>query len=152
MIENFDILKKQLSELAAVINSFKSEAVQLKIIELVFAGSKALEEYTSGAHVTKSQRKPRRKPGAAKEPRSLPSASKKRATGGTGAVAALVQLGAGDFFRQPRTIADIVEHCKHNLARTFKANEFSGKLGRMVRNKELSRKKNKDGQYEYKKP
>ena len=39
MIKNFDELKKQLSDLAGVINSFKSEAVQLRIVELVFQTS-----------------------------------------------------------------------------------------------------------------
>ena len=64
----------------------------------------------------------------------------------------MIQLAESDFFKEPRTINDIIEHCKHNLARSFRANEFSGKLGRMVRNEELKRKKNKDHQYEYKKP
>jgi len=33
MIKNFEEIKKQLNELSTVINSFKSEAVQLRIIE-----------------------------------------------------------------------------------------------------------------------
>lgn len=37
MIQNFDLLKQQLSELSPIINSFKSETVQLRVIELVFA-------------------------------------------------------------------------------------------------------------------
>src|SRR6266508_7025079 len=80
------------------------------------------------------------------------SPKKAKAPGGTGAVATLSQLASGTFFDKPRTIKDLIDHCKHNLARTFKANEFSGKLGRMVRNGELTRKKNADKQYEYKKP
>jgi hypothetical protein len=35
MIKNFENVKAQIAELASVINSFKSEAVQLRIIELV---------------------------------------------------------------------------------------------------------------------
>ncbi|MES1172570.1 MAG: hypothetical protein ABUL77_04985, partial [Bacteroidota bacterium] len=38
MIKNFEETKLQLAELATVLNSFKSEAVQLRIIELVFQG------------------------------------------------------------------------------------------------------------------
>ena len=64
----------------------------------------------------------------------------------------LVNYSQPPSSNKPRTINDLIEHCKHNLARTFKANEFSGKLGRMVRNSELTRKKNTDKQYEYKKP
>ena len=36
MIKNFDELKTQLSDLSSVINSFKSEAVQLRIVEAHF--------------------------------------------------------------------------------------------------------------------
>ena len=38
MIANFDEVSRQLKELATVINTFKSEAVQLRIIEIVLAG------------------------------------------------------------------------------------------------------------------
>jgi len=38
MLKDLEQLKKQLAELAEVINSFKSEAVQLKIIEFIFKG------------------------------------------------------------------------------------------------------------------
>lgn len=36
MISNFEQMKAQLAELANVINAFKSEAVQLRIVELIF--------------------------------------------------------------------------------------------------------------------
>ena len=32
MIENFDQIKEQLKELAEIVNSFKSEQVQLKVV------------------------------------------------------------------------------------------------------------------------
>jgi len=35
MIKNFDEIKQQLGELATIINAFKSEAVQLRIVELI---------------------------------------------------------------------------------------------------------------------
>ena len=35
MMEKFDSIKKQLTELAGVLNEFKSEAVQLRILDLV---------------------------------------------------------------------------------------------------------------------
>jgi hypothetical protein len=71
---------------------------------------------------------------------------------GTGAVATVTQLVEGDFFKKPRTIGAIVEHCKHNLARSFKTNEVSGKLVQLVRTNQLTRTTNADKQYEYKKP
>jgi hypothetical protein len=39
VIKNFDEVKKQLGELSDVVNKFKSEQVQLKIVELVFRGA-----------------------------------------------------------------------------------------------------------------
>jgi len=151
MIENFEKMKKQLSELAGVINSFKSEAVQLRIIELILGDVTEAEETTDGKK-PKRKKVTRHQKSTEKKADRTQAATKKRQVAGGGAVATLTQLFESDFFKQPRTINNIIEHCKHNLARTFKANEFSGKLGRMVRGKQLSRRKNKDKQYEYKKP
>ena len=38
-MKKFEHLKGQLAELASVLNSFKSEAVQLRIVDLLFKGS-----------------------------------------------------------------------------------------------------------------
>jgi hypothetical protein len=152
MIDNFDAVKKQLSELATVINTFKSEAVQLRIIELIFGEQRESESEVAESAASGRKSRPT-KQSRGKSRQTSDSAKKGRTSAGsTGAVATLTQLGAGNFFDKPRTINDIIEHCKHNLARTFKANEFSGKLGRMVRTGELTRTKNADKQYEYKKP
>jgi hypothetical protein len=153
MIKDFDYIKKQLAELAEVINSFKSEAVQLRIVELFLAGTSEKEQPHDLAQAQQSNKvKPKPRKRKAKSSSEQPSAEKrKKSLGGTGAVAILTQLAATDFFDTPKTINDILEHCKHNLARTFKANEFSGKLARMVRSNQLKREKNADNQYEYKK-
>ena len=152
MIDDFNTVKKQLSELAGVINSFKSESIQLRIVELIL-GRKYQSEESDDNVTTETKPKSRpRKPAAEKKRAGTPSQKKRKSAVGAGAVASLAQLAEGKFFDKPKTIGDIIEHCKHNLARTFKPNEFSGKLGRMVRNGELSRKKNADKQYEYKKP
>lgn len=148
MLEKIDSIKKQLGELATVLNAFKSEAVQLRLLDHLLGEQP--EEKTGGAQ-RRTRKKTKVKRTAA--PTGGGEASKKKkASSGTGANATLTQLLAGTFFDKPKTINDLIEHCKHNLARTFKANEFSGKLGRMVRNNELTRKKNTDKQYEYKKP
>lgn len=153
MIQDFETIKSQLSELAPIINSFQCEAVQLRIVELMLGGAAQGDEDAAESD-TKAIRKatPRRRKPKAEIEGEPTSPRKRRASGGSGAVAALIGLVGGDFFDQPRTIGDIIEHCRHNLARTFKANEFSGKLGRLVRNGELVRVKNADNQYEYKKP
>ena len=152
MIDKLDDIKKQLlSELATVLNAFKSEAVQLRLLD-VLLGQEATEEPDKPHRRTGSSKKSRQRVPAEKATENSSGKKKKKAPSGTGAPATLTQLLSTTFFDKPRTINDIIEHCRHNLARTFKANEFSGKLSRTVRNGELTRKKNADKQYEYEKP
>jgi len=145
MIKNFEEIKKQLSELSSVINSFKSESVQLKIVELIF---RVTEEKTEDITEEPIKKKKIRKKGHAKES-TTESKKKKSAPAGQGAVAILLKLFDGDFFKKPRTITDIVNKIDVDYAKKFKASEFSGKLARMVRSEQFKRNKNKDGQYEY---
>jgi hypothetical protein len=151
MIEKIADIKDQLAELASVLNTFKSEAVQLRLLELIFSGG--LNE--AGGAKTQTRKQSRNRKPAVKPPADQTSikqpAKKKSAPSGDGANATLNQLTQGSFFNEPHTLNDIIVHCKHNLAKTFKANEFSGKLARMVRTGELTRQKNADNQYEYKK-
>jgi hypothetical protein len=144
-------MKKQLGELASVLNAFKSEAVQLRLLDLLL-GEETAQEPGKKQRRTKSAKRAQPKAAADATSEESPGKKKKKAVSGTGAPATLSQLLGTTFFDKPKTINDIIEHCKHNLARTFKANEFSGKLGRMVRSGELTRKKNADKQYEYNKP
>jgi hypothetical protein len=149
MIKNFEVIKKQLNELSSVINSFKSEAVQLRIIELILGvvseEERGAEERTVKNKVKKTKTKRIKKTTASKEgKKKLPPKPS-----GEGPVSTLINLYEKDFFKKPRTIGDIVQHCKDNLARQFKPNEFSGKLARMVRDIQLKRVKNQDNQYEY---
>ena len=148
MIKNFDEVKKQLGELSEVVNKFKSEQVQLKIVELVFRGA----GIDPGHPDTESNPAPR---GRARRSMKKSSAAaleaangKKRAVMGAGPMPTLEQFISEGFFSQKRTIGAVVDHCK-TKARNFKNNELSGPLGRLVRNNKLSRTKNADGQWEY---
>jgi hypothetical protein len=151
MIENFEKIKKDLSELASIINNFKSEAVQLRLVELIFSGSRVLAvsdtSDQSGKHPIRGRQRKRRV--KTTESSEGDKAAKSHGASGTGAVSTLMSVYETNFFGKPRTIGDVLEHCETNLARKIKANEISGKLGRMVRNGELKRTKNADGQYEY---
>lgn len=145
MIKNFEEIKKQLSELASVINSFKSESVQLKIVDLIFGVTEGKsedkpEEPIKGIKIRRKVRVGKSTTGSKK---------RSKAPSGQGAVAMLSKLFEGDFFKKPRIIGDLVKHGEVNFAKKFKANEFSGTLARMVRSGQLKRIKNKDGQYEY---
>lgn len=156
MIENFESVKKQLSQLAEVINLFKSEAVQLRIIELVLGQSEDTIEPNGEVKKVRRKSAARRRKSASTPKHDVEdgsgSARKNKAAGSKGAQATLTQLLAGTFFDKPKTIGEIVEHCKHNLALSLKASDFSGKLARAIRDGKLTRKKNSDNQYEYKKP
>jgi hypothetical protein len=145
MIDKLDSIKKQLTELATILNAFKSEAVQLRLLEFLIG-----EQSTNGQPIQAltSKKTPSR---ATRAPiTAARNTNQRRAASGTGAPATLSQLLEGTYFDKARTLNDIIEHCKHNLARTFKANEFSGKLARLVRKGDLTRVKNADNQYEYK--
>lgn len=156
MIQDFDEIKRQLSELSEVVNKFNSEAVQLRLVELIFAaGQSATGESVPEPEVPTKRRKNRNsktsKNEAAAATGSDTTVQKGRKSGGSakGAVAILNDLVDGDFFKSNKTINDIVSYCDQSLARRFKASAFSGALARMTRNGVLERQKNADGQYEY---
>lgn len=149
MIENIEEVKNQLKELSDVINSFTSEAVQLRIIDLVFNGSRKeglgnlpMQEPEPTAPYLKKKR-------IKSKVRSFPS---DRAVNGEGPVSTLAKLIEGVFFDEPKSIKSIIEHCEVNLSKKIKQSDISGKLAKMVREGTLKRVKNSDGQYEYSKP
>jgi len=150
MISKFEEIKEQLRELSEIVNSFKSEAVQIRIIDHLFGTTEPEETLDEEIEpqAPKAKKAKRRKAKKATPSGDQP-ATKKRTSSGQGAVATLVKLYEDGFFSEKRTIGDIISHCDTNLARKFKPNEMSGKLGRMVRSEELKRSKNDDGQYEY---
>jgi len=153
MFEDFADTKRQLSELATIVNKFKSESVQLRVVELLFAALDAGEAGTSKGRsdrTTVNPRKPPKKRAAPSGSKTAANPRKKGVRKSKGAVATLIEVYEAGFFQQPRTISDICTHCETNLAKKIKPNEISGKLGRMVRNGELKRSKNSDKQYEYK--
>lgn len=158
MIQDFDETKRQLSELSEVINKFNSEAVQLRIVELIFGidQSDTDESVPEPEAPSKSRRRKKRtsktsKSETAAAAESDAASQKARKSGGSakGAIAILNDLVDGDFFKSNKTINDIVSYCDESLARRFKASAFSGALARMTRNGVLERQKNADGQYEY---
>jgi len=154
MFKDFETTKKQLAELAEVVNKFKSEAVQLKLLELLFdATPHEIEDEEAGDVGTKSKKRTRKKRASAKNVVSPDKDNKiAKKSSSFGAASILKKLYDEDFFTKPKTIADICQHSDKSLARKIKPNEISGKLARMVRSGELAREKNSDNQYEYTKP
>lgn len=138
MLKDFESIKGQLAELADVINKFKSEAVQLRIVELLFRSHRPgdqeeEEEKPPKPNDSSAGRKSARRRRKRSNGESADRKPARKSSGGTGAVATLVKVYDEGFFSSARTINDILRHCETNLARRIKANEISGKLARMVR-------------------
>ncbi|MCT7375042.1 hypothetical protein [Chelativorans salis] len=145
MNKNFHELKRQLAELSETINKFESEAVQLRIVELLFnqAGGERFLEAPGSSYAVG--------PGRAGGREAGPSASRARTTApsASGAVAALSGLISSDFFNQKRTIGDIVKKCQEEVGTRYKSNAFSGPLSRYANSGVLKREKNAEGKYVY---
>jgi hypothetical protein len=154
MIKNFEEIKRQLNELSPVINSFKSEAVQLRIIELVFrAGKDEVSDSATGnggESLAGRKKKPSgKRPGRAVKKSPENQTGKPKAKGRPGGKTTLSNLYAEGFFKKPKTIKQLVDHCELNMAIKYKQSDFSGALGRYVRDGKLTRTKNSEKQYEY---
>ncbi len=150
MINNFDAVKAQLAELSEIINRFKSEQVQLRIVDLIFKNVVPGSE--SELPVLPENRKAPSKRGRGRKPApksTVPSKERKRIDG-KGPKPTLELLIQEGYFKQPKPIGDIVKHCKDHLVRIFKTSDLSGPLGRLVADKKLTRSKNAEGQFEYK--
>ncbi len=147
MIENFKELKQELKELAEIVNSFKSEAVQLKIVELVFKMRPSVqteeepEEEPLKNPIKKTNKKKNKKTGKKK--------AKRKVAGRPGPGAMIDELITAGFFNTPKTTKDIKDHCQSKKAFTYTTNELSPSLGRALRAEKLSRNENDEGQYEY---
>ena len=161
MLANFEQLKDQIRQLADVVNAFKSEAVQLLVVQLLLSAELSAaepdEEPKLPAEAAKGKRPrsrstkaPNADPGGTKAP---PKERKAAAgVGKPGGTATLTRLIGDGFFGKPKTIKEIVDHCQTKLALKFTQPAFSGPLIRAVRDGKLKRGKNKDGQFEYSKP
>ena len=155
MIKNFEELKKQLKDLSSVINLFKSESVQLRLVELIFQGESIESNDKKNDALDPQQRKTRQRKtsspgkGTGKNANASSAPRKKAAGGRKGPATILSELIDEDFFKTKRAIKAIIEHASSHKARIFKANELSGPLARFVRDGRLKRLKNADGQYEY---
>ncbi len=152
--EAYASIRDRLVEFAEIVNKFKSEQVQLRILEVLLeASSESTETAKKGEGRRRRRgtqsRSSRRSVETGKPQTTEKTTKSKVSTRRQGALAILNSLLSDGFFKRPRSIANIIDHCDNKLARKFRANELSGKLVRLVRLESLDRNKNKDGQYEY---
>lgn len=155
MLKDFNKTKNQLKELSTVLNSFKSEAVQLKIIELLLQGSPVDEVILSRPAKTEQVFTGIRKRGRPRKTDAQRPAKVvvKRTRRKIGPNKVLRQLMEENFFNTKRPIGDIVKYSNEKMKLPLKSNDFSGILMNYIREKKLKRTKNAEtGQYEYMNP
>jgi hypothetical protein len=140
MSKQTEKLKKQLLEVSDVINAFRSEAVQVKIIDRLldtfidwerdgedtFTRGR-IRHFSTDEH--SRQRDSIRKPGATK---------------------VLNQLLQTDYFDQPHSISDIATYCKEQYDSDFKTSELSGILLKLANESKLRRERSEENnRFEY---
>lgn len=144
MSKHIEKLKKQLIEIADVVNSFKSEAVQVKIIERLLDTIMETEKgETETAELFNKKvvkhRSDHENDFAAANGRKKPGATK-----------ILNQLLNTDFFYTPRSISSIANYCKDNFDSEFKTSELSGILLKLANENKLRRERSQDNnRFEY---
>jgi len=156
-MNDLDELQKRLKAISDVVNAFKSESVQLRVVE-VLLGQLGISGNTSTQASPTPKVKRRRSTNKTLKTESKTTAATKekeqkkkpsRGTSSPGAYATINQLLNDGFFKNPQSIGAIVSHCGTSKGHHYKANECSPALLRLLRDNKLTRKKNKDGQYEY---
>jgi hypothetical protein len=142
MSKHIDKLKKQLTEISEVVNAFKSEAVQLKIIDRLLD---VLVEFDKAdtEHLDLANRKDYKRAGIGD---GYPEEIRKK----PGATKVLNQLLNSDFFATPRSISSIAEYCKDNFDSDFKTSELSGILLKLANENKLKRERSvENNRFEY---
>jgi hypothetical protein len=144
MSKHIEKLKRQLVEISEVVNSFKSEAVQVKVIDrLLDAMSESEKGENEGIEVLNKRGYKQR--GADDRNYTSVRGGKK-----PGATKILNQLLATDFFDTARSISAIANYCKDNFDSDFKTSELSGILLKLAKENKLRRERsNENNRFEY---
>lgn len=151
MIRNFEEIKKQLADLAEVVNGFKSEAVQLRIIErlLGLVGSEEMppaRPAAQGVGIARTQKRAKKTSGGTS---GNPAKKTPKSSSGKKPKGAVDLLRSDGFFKSKRTAAAVQDHLQHSRAMTFTVGALQMVLNRLVQNNEMKREKNAQKQYEY---
>ena len=157
-MNDLDDLQKRLKAIAEVVNAFKSEAVQVRVVE-VLLGQLGMPTASDVSASAKAPRRTKRRKASAKIDSTAdkvakaspqkPARKAERTSASPGGFAMISQLLGDGYFKTPKTISAIVAHCGSSKGHHYKANECSPALLRLLRDGKLKRAKNKDGQYEY---
>jgi hypothetical protein len=142
MSKHIEKLKKQLVEVAEVVNSFQSEAVQVRIIDRLL--DVMIESEKADADGFEIFSKKGRKIRSDDENSTIPGRKK------PGATKILNQLLSTDFFDTQRSISSIAQYCKDQFDSDFKTSELSGILLKLANENKLRRERsNENNRFEY---
>jgi hypothetical protein len=144
MSKHIEKLKKQLLEISEVVNSFRSEAVQVKIIDRLLDAMIESEkgDIEGGDVLSRRGRKIRQ----GDDEENASSAGRKK----PGATKILNQLLSTDFFSARHSISEIADYCKENYESDFKTSELSGILLKLAKENKLKRERSNDNnRFEY---
>jgi len=142
MSKQIEKLKKQLIEFSEVVNSFTSEAVQVRVIDRLLD---ALIESE------KTENDPEDYNGRVNR-RPLNGGNYQPARRGKkpGATKILNQLLSTNFFETPHSISSIADYCHDNFEADFKTSELSGILLKLAKENKLKRERsNENNRFEY---
>src|ERR1700743_710611 len=144
MSKHIEKLKKQLMEISEVVNSFRSEAVQVKIIDRLLDA--IIESEKGDIEGTEAFNRKGRKLRSGEDDESFSSAGRKK----PGATKILNQLLSTDFFNIRHSISEIADYCKENYDSEFKTSELSGILLKLAKENKLRRERSNDNnRFEY---
>jgi hypothetical protein len=144
MSKHIEKLKKQLIEMSDVVNSFKSEAVQVKIIDRLLDTIMETEKGDADNIELFNKKGYRHK---SEHDSEYPSINGRKKPGAT---KILNQLLSTDFFYTPRSISSIATYCKDNFDSDFKTSELSGILLKLANENKLRRERSQDNnRFEY---
>ena len=130
--------------MSEVVNSFRSEAVQVRIIDRILDAIIESDKGDADGLETLSRRG--RKIRTGDDDENLSPGSRKK----PGATKILNQLLATDFFNANHSISEIADYCKENYDSEFKTSELSGILLKLAKENKLRRERSNDNnRFEY---
>jgi hypothetical protein len=143
-------LKKDFAQIADIVNSFKAESVQLKVLEFILEKT---FKYTTETQTQKNANA-RKKSMLVNFPSIKVKGKKSKVgrhakKGRPGPGVTLKRLLQSGFFKKRRTIAEIISHAGSKLGFHYKTKELSIPLIRFIRDGKIDRDKNTKNQFVY---
>jgi hypothetical protein len=153
VIKNFEEVTRQLADLVEIINGFKSEAVQLAIVENLLGSRVPKSEIGltdhRGATPAAEDAAPKKNK-ASKQSVSAPAGKSSRATGAKAPKAAIQTLIADGFFNAKQTAGMVKNHLGSKKAMPFGLGALQTALNRLVQSGTMKRDKHAETkQFEY---